>query len=384
MEDLPVHVMIDILSRLPVKTIIHCKFVCKKWLNLISDSYFANLHLSRSPASLMLHHNPDNGMRAPRKVGILKWVEVKDELDHHHLHHDPVMTFDLDLAPIFQHSQILPVGSVNGLICLWQYGPKSDNTYICNPITREYMILPRQQYYREGYAMIIYCFGVGSLTQEYKVIRIFQGDIPPDPTSSSRPSIVEAEVYTLGTCQWRSLGHVPYLLNGWSGPFLNGNAHWIVLDRDSPEELCTFDFDKETFELFPSPPVEIIEESQMHFQSLAVLKGCLCQSDTFESQFTIWVMKEYGIKESWHREVIIKESISPDLDWVMWEPVYLTEGLKDGTILMIYYEDKLLAYSPKTRTIEDTKIFNRYFTGMGYRPSFLKLQKFESESVYVL
>ncbi|KAL7583670.1 hypothetical protein Lser_V15G45564 [Lactuca serriola] len=385
MENLPVEVMVHILSRLPVKTIIHCKCVSKKWLDLISDSYFANLHLQKSPSSLMIHHNSENEMTDYHKPGILKWVEVEDELDHHRLHHDPVMRLDLNLAPIFQRSQILPVGSVNGLLCLWQFGQRKDNTYICNPITREYMILPRQQYYREGYAIIVYCFGVVSLTHEYKVIRIFQGDIPPiNPTSSSRPSLLEAEIYTLGTGKWRSLGHVAYWLNGFSGPFLNGYAHWIVVDDDSPQKLCAFDFDKETFELFPSPPVEIVEESQIHFYSLGVLKGCLCQSDTFDFQLTIWVMKEYGVKKSWRREVIIKQSVSRDLDWLMWEPVYLIEGLNDGTILMMYYQDKLLAYCPKRKTIEDKEIFDRHFTGMAYRPSFLKLQNFKSERVHVL
>ncbi|CAH1444710.1 unnamed protein product [Lactuca virosa] len=194
-------------------------------------------------------------------AGILKWVEVEDELDHHHLHHDPVMSLDLTIAPIFHWSEILPVGSVNGLICLWQCGPQHDNTYICNPVTREYMILPMQQFYKNDIAIIVvYCFGVGSLTQEYKVIRIFQGEIPEDSTSPCRPSLLEAEVYTLGTGQWRSLGHVPYCLNGTYGPFLNGHTHWIAFDEDSPETLCAFDFDNETFEMFPSPPEAIEDE----------------------------------------------------------------------------------------------------------------------------
>jgi len=144
MEDLPVPVMIDILSRLPVKTIIHCKCVCKKWLDLVSDSYFANLHLLRSPAGFMIHHTLVKGTTSYHEPGILKWVEIKDKLDHQYLQHDPVMSLDLNLSPIFQYSRVLSVGSVNGLICLWQHGFKTDNYFICNPITREYMILPRQ------------------------------------------------------------------------------------------------------------------------------------------------------------------------------------------------------------------------------------------------
>ncbi|CAH1444715.1 unnamed protein product [Lactuca virosa] len=129
MEDLPVPVMSDILSRLPVKTIIQCKCVCKKWLDLVSDSYFANLHLSRSPASLMIHHSSEINERA----GILKWVELENKVNHHNLQHDPAMSLDLNLAPIFQDAQILVVGSVNGLLCLWN-GLNSDNYFICNPV----------------------------------------------------------------------------------------------------------------------------------------------------------------------------------------------------------------------------------------------------------
>ncbi|KAL8239355.1 hypothetical protein R6Q59_015922 [Mikania micrantha] len=383
MEDLPSHIMVDILSRLPVKTIIHCKCVCSNWRNLVSDSHFADVHLSRSPASVMMHHCSEQDL-GYRKPGILKLLEIRNELDHQHLHHDPAMS--LDLKFVFQNTSLLQVGSVNGLMCLWEFADKRDNTFICNPITREYIILPRQEYYRESQAIIVYGFGIGLQTKEYKVVRIFQGDIPPKPGhETSRPSLLEAEVYTLGSGQWRSLGHAPYWLSGFHGPFLNGKAHWLVLDQDAPEKLCTFDMDNETFELFPSPPCEATEDSNViHFQSLAVLNGCLCQSDSqYDSQFTMWLMKEYGVKTSWHKVVVINQSISPDLVWLTWERVHLVEGLKDGSILMVYYEDKLLKYCPQRKTIEDVELFDRYFSGMAYRPGFLKLQSFESESVHL-
>lgn len=152
------------------------------------------------------------------------------------------------------------------------------------------MILPKQVYFRKSYAIIVYGFGVSSLTGEYKVVRIFQGDIPWDSTSTSRPSLLEGEIYTLGTGKWRSLGHVPYCLFGFHGPFLNGCAHWLVCDRDSPEAICSFDFEKESFQLVPSPPQS--SESGALFQGLG---GCLCKYKSWESEFVIWVMKEYGL-----------------------------------------------------------------------------------------
>ncbi|CAH1444713.1 unnamed protein product [Lactuca virosa] len=331
----------------------------------------------------MIYRNSEEEMTGGFETGILKWVEVEDELDHHRLHHDPVMSLDLNLAPIFQESQIHPVGSVDGLLCLWQLGKGKDNTYICNPITREYMILPRQQYYIERDSTSVYCFGVSSLTREYKVIRIFQKLIPPDFISTFQVilSQSEAEVYTLGTGQWRSLGHVPYWISTCSGPYLNGHAHWTLVGNDFPEKICAFDFDKETFELFPSPPYEAIEES--FGGTLGVLKGCLCRCDTYDSNMTVWVMKEYGIKNSWHKELVIKYIIKPDFDMLGLEPNFLIEGFKDGTFLMANNESNLIVYCPRRKTVVDREVFGGYFNGLPYRPSFHRLHNFKNERVHV-
>ncbi|KAJ9551650.1 hypothetical protein OSB04_015695 [Centaurea solstitialis] len=178
-------------------------------------------------------------------------------------------------------------GSVNGLICLYLYSPnlKSDRAYICNPVTREYVILPSKYHGREGLLEVIYGLGVSSLTGEYKVVSAFQVEILPNSNKPSQPSVLEAEVYTLGTGQWRSLVPIPitYRLNRFQefcGPFLNNHCHWIVSDN------------------------EILKENQFHGQSLAILKRCLCKLDTYHSELTIWVMKEYGINNSWHKEVV--------------------------------------------------------------------------------
>ncbi|XP_071730058.1 uncharacterized protein [Rutidosis leptorrhynchoides] len=112
---------------------------------------------------------------------------------------------------------------------------------------------------------------------------------------------------------------------------------------------------------------------------LGVLKGCLCCSyRTYEPcEFTIWMMKEYGIGNSWQKEVVINQSICPNLvlSWLTFQG-----SLKDGCILMMYDPGNLLVYCPDTRTFEETRFAD--VDAISYRPSFLKLQNFESESVY--
>ncbi|KAL4580327.1 hypothetical protein LXL04_016517 [Taraxacum kok-saghyz] len=360
-EDLPESIMADILSRLPVKKIIQSKCVCKQFQNIVLDSSFAHLHFSRSPTGFMILHF--GGFSSEILPGILTLVEVDDQLHHHRFLHDPVMNLDLNLSPNFQNFHCFQVGSVNGLICLAQFGLEIDDMYICNPSTREYIILPAQNSLDEDYENIVCCFGIGSLTHEYKVIRIFEID-----------EISEAKIYTLGTGQWRRLGHVPYSINESYAPFLNGHAHWITY---YPQKICVFNFDNETFELFPSPPS--IKESQIHLRRLGVLKGCLCVSDTYECKLVVWVMKEYGVKKSWYKELVIEYSVGSNFDLFFQQPKYPIEVFRDGEVLMTTFEAKLIVYCPTRNEIVDREIWDGYFKGLAYRPSFYRLHSFANE-----
>lgn len=68
----------------------------------------------------MIHHKFEKDITDYHNPRILKWVDMNDETDHHHLHHDRVMSLDLNLEPIFQRSRIIQVSVVNGLIILWE------------------------------------------------------------------------------------------------------------------------------------------------------------------------------------------------------------------------------------------------------------------------
>lgn len=71
--DLPAGIVANILSRLSIKTIGHCGCVCKKWHNLLSETYFVSLHLSRSPKGLIVH-------RTKRSINM---GELDDKFDYH-------------------------------------------------------------------------------------------------------------------------------------------------------------------------------------------------------------------------------------------------------------------------------------------------------------
>nr|GEV06778.1 F-box associated domain, type 1 [Tanacetum cinerariifolium] len=169
-----------------------------------------------------------------------------------------------------------------------------------------------------------------------------------------------------------SIGRQAPLINGL---YLDGHVHWIVRDEDCPEKICAFNFDNETFKLFPSPPFDAAKEHSINLRSMGVLNGCLSQCDSTYNDVTIWVMNEYGIKNSWYKMANVRQYMCPKL--LMFQPINLLHGLKDGGVLMVHYQEKLYAYYPGTNAIEDIRMFNGHFTGVTYRPSFVKLRDFE-------
>ncbi|KAF5814536.1 putative F-box domain-containing protein [Helianthus annuus] len=178
MEDLlPDDLMYNVLSRLPVKTIIRYKCVCKKWRDLVSDSYFVNLHLSRSREALMIFNYYE-----PFRPGNLMWVEIG--------HKALVQVKRLVLTEYCAHVScywLSQVGSVNGLICSAYH---CRGFLIYNPVLEECMHVPPPP---QEYETLSYGLGV-SRAGEYKLIHIFHRKISLD---SDELYTVEIEVYTL-------------------------------------------------------------------------------------------------------------------------------------------------------------------------------------------
>ncbi|KAL8107601.1 F-box protein At3g07870-like isoform X2 [Apium graveolens] len=369
--DLPADIVADILSRLPIMTIVHCRCVCKRWRHILSETYFVNLHLLRSPEGLVVHEM--SGLGEP---DIFKLGELDDQSDQHHIHHDPLMRFDLGLG--FERGERCLQGSVNGLICLWNCY-RGDATYICNPITREYIKLPDHKYIKKSYFIVTYGFGFVEASNQYKVICFAEGNF-----SSAKGSYKSrCGIYTLGTNKWRSLTHVPFLLCfPQNGILVSGNLHWLAYDeKDSTNDLvCTFDLEKELLQLTASAPQS---GGIIAYRSLGKLQGCLCLCDNTDSKFVIWVMKNYGMKESWIKEIIIFDATASCLRGIF-RPLKVW---KDETTLMLFRDAYLCTYNPGNKIFQVLDIFQRGFfdtlDAMVYVPSFITLKSFVSEKVSV-
>ncbi|KAL1814596.1 hypothetical protein ACET3Z_017170 [Daucus carota] len=369
--DLPAELLAEIVSRTPARTIVYCKSVCKKWRNILSESYFANLHLSRSSEEFIIHQGSRDD-----EYAILTLIELEDESEQHDIHPDPLMRFDLGLN--FECEVMCLSGSVNGLICIEDNYEES--VYICNPITQEYIYLENPDT-KKSYLSMHYGFGFAETNNQYKVVRFYLDRCLS--TENSCPSTegsykLGSEVYTLGTATWRDLGHIPFHISGCDiGIYVSGNLHWLA---DEDKIICTFDLDREIYQPMAAAPWG----SENAFRSLGVLKGCLCICDnTPYSELAIWVMRDYGVEDSWTKEfVTYTHLIHGDIHTDM---IRILKVFKDGTVLLYSESFQLFTYHPQHQTLQhhiypggdlDT------FDAQTYVPNFMSLHSFELEEVF--
>ncbi|ONI29226.1 hypothetical protein PRUPE_1G188300 [Prunus persica] len=249
---IPEEILIDILLRLPVKSLVRFMCVCKSWRDLIESSSFIGRHLNRNVKN--------HGLTF--LVG-LECNEVKPKIRHSIFSNETFKATCLDMGGFGLY------GSSNGLVCL---SCKSLDLHcpvtICNPSIMKFVRLPvtnvscppKYQY------RCVLTFGFNSRLNDYKVVRLV--------TFIRGKKCNEVEVYSLSTNSWKSIGVIPPWIHalGWhSGRAVsNGIAYWIMGRGEGDSfHLVSFDTGSEVFEqvLLPEAIVEGLEGVEGEIQA---------------------------------------------------------------------------------------------------------------------
>lgn len=142
----------NILSTLPIKTLLRCTSVCKSWYSLITSPSFISTHLNRNkqqdPPLLLLSHCSEH----PRK-------------EHFSIHHDNPTVDDYAELDFPFHSvnwYFRIVGSCNGVVCL----SDDDRCYVhtiilWNPSIRKSFNLPRPSVVFQTHGPFMHSIGFG-------------------------------------------------------------------------------------------------------------------------------------------------------------------------------------------------------------------------------
>ncbi|XP_004292837.1 PREDICTED: F-box protein At3g07870-like [Fragaria vesca subsp. vesca] len=369
-QHLPKDLLIEILSWLPAKTILTCKFVCKTWLLVISEPRFISLHHSRSAAGILIQvwGSPRNRNFARR----LLFTQVdKCAGDSDNLVMEKMTFTTKNTAPV---NVFEVANSCNGFICLC--GTQVSSMIVCNPLLNEYITVLTTNNNKLGN---LGGLGWSSVTNEYKLLRTFY-------RAPGERNTLEAEVYTIGSGVWRSIGKAPtdrVVLP--FNAFLHGVLHFAPVYSTGSRLIHCFDFEREQFRALPPPSSDQLKlKFNIGSVTLGVWETCLtyCVSDVDATKFELWTMKEYGVGESWTKALVIENVYPREFLADSYEPILF---LADGEILMVYNDRIIVRYNPKTKTFKKTKIIQtrlNSFQSVAYSPCFESLlRSFKGEEV---
>lgn len=330
---LPDDVLANIFFRLPAKTVLDCRCVCKFWRSVISNSSFLCDYNYRS------FNNKNN-----TRLILSRYDDTRKREEIMTLHND-----DESFAEHFEEfefpfdhglSNYLLIGFSCGLVCFLESSKAENFTksiLIWNPsvgysfktfpieppvskIFRPYSANGPYVQSSEGKPLVsCFAFGFDPRSFDYKVVRIVYNCL------YSKRSIEIVDVFALSTGNWQNItaSAPPYVIKESSvTAYVNGAIHWIgYYDASHVERLVSqliiavFDLHDEVFKELKLPSemmkeaIEIGHDDRQKI-SIGVIRNSLAllhyhsNSRNAMSIFygcSVWVMNEYGAMESWTR-----------------------------------------------------------------------------------
>ncbi|XP_050264263.1 F-box/kelch-repeat protein At3g23880-like [Quercus robur] len=314
-------IVLNILARLPVKSLLRFRCVCKSWDSLITSPYFISTHLYINNVdrgdyivNMPWYVNPSSPPYSNRPV-------ITFYCDHDGF--DKI--FEFEIPSRFPPYQANLVGSCNGLLCLefqvweerWQAASKTAIIYLWNPSIRKLKRLPDIMFDCFFDCFIPLGFAYHSEDNDYKVVKI---------SYYSRRKL-EVEVYTSKSDSWRTLEDLDVSLRPKTDdfgfhfslpiPFFGGALHWLVdiiqgEEKHKTEMILSFDVNNETFEELAVPD-RCFDGAGNEFDGkcISLFRGklALIRLETVgEQSFAcVWAIKEYGKHKSWNKPLVVRE-----------------------------------------------------------------------------
>ncbi|XP_010511713.1 PREDICTED: putative F-box protein At1g70960 [Camelina sativa] len=365
-ETLPLDLQMDILSRLPLKSLVKCIVISKQWASLIRGEDFKNLYLRRSSTRPRLMFWVKRSLPHPPEHEALWYHSVYDQeeklmysrYDKEVLCHSVYQEEEPLLSSGQQQLRIPrePMGSrvsqpVRGLICL-QLNTKF---VICNPGTKMFRTLPEIQ--ANERKTIDSFFGYDEASKVFKVLCVTWW-------KQSR----RYQICTVGSGgeTWRRIkckrDHEPYT----EGLFKGGVLYYGAHDTNSDKSLIMcFNLTSENFSVIDLP-------KQINFTrrgwDVVNYNGKIAVSimvDEYTGLLRIWARNEIGV---WLKEDIVvsgwKETIE-NRRWIetvenrRWFRFIGTIGTKELVFAPDSFVDEaptVLYYNTETQKLRRFKI----------------------------
>ncbi|XP_015898726.1 F-box/kelch-repeat protein At3g23880-like [Ziziphus jujuba] len=310
-SSLPKELMIEILLRLPPKSLGRFKLVCKKWFSTINSFSFSVQHA--------LHQNHANNA-SNLCLAFAHEIETKRRLSYYALEAMQTVLLQHYYAPLID--QLIPMKTIrvdstcNGLVFFSDLNLAKWGLW--NPTTGQAKILPSSSFQAldeslspRWYNCKHVGFGFDTKSMDYKVVMIHKLFIGSDT--------VVVEIYSLEKNSWTTIAtysHEVLQINHWCfGVFSNGMISWKASyykekdGRTLHDKIIMLDMSSGTIitTLFPSTVSDLHPSSKSNKRDCLVFKESLtlvhCYDSTSWSRktFDIWVLGKYGDNESWKK-----------------------------------------------------------------------------------
>ena len=180
-HDLPDEIVLEILTRLPVKSLLRFRCVSKSWYSSIANPNFISTHFINNHHDAYFIHEPNVSLFRSHSHEVCTLASNRT--------FETISEFRI---PFTFHSSFPKIlGSCNGILCFSDYFMSACNDiYLLNPSIRKFKRLPDTCLTQ--LSNVALWFGYDSLNNDYKVVRIsltrFEPMLPP-----------EAEVYSLSS-----------------------------------------------------------------------------------------------------------------------------------------------------------------------------------------
>ncbi|XP_027921322.1 F-box/kelch-repeat protein At3g23880-like [Vigna unguiculata] len=287
---LPQELIIKILLRLPVKSLVRFKCVCKSWLSLISDSHFSLSHFEQTATRTerLVFFEPS----APEVRSIDVNAPLYDD--------SASAVLNLNFLPPKPYDVRIR-GSCRGFVLL----ECCQSLWLWNPSTGVHKQLSSSPTMPNKDPMLLtflFGFGYDSSTDDYLVVKVLR-------MAFSCVSGNRVEILSLRANAWKEIEgiHFSYLncFNDMKvGLLFNGALHWVVSRYDLGKNvIVVFDLRKRSFSEIPLP-----REFDWDFNTcdLVVLGkiprlcvvGCCSPAE-------LWVMEEYKDPSSWTKTIVV-------------------------------------------------------------------------------
>ncbi|CAJ2663126.1 unnamed protein product [Trifolium pratense] len=331
---LPFDLIVEILCRLPVKLLVQLRCLCKSFYSLISDPKFARKHLCLS---------------IKRRRYILSSINDSNKLLFFDSPIPSTSSFTLTQLnhPFTSENNGYPkplsLSSCDGILC---FVFDDNSTILWNPSIRKFKLLSPLKNPMKS-VICSSSFGYDHFNENYKVIAI----------TFSKDKGNEVNVHALGTDSWRTIEDYPCPHPIYRpGVLVSGAVNWMVYDASSNSSvIVSLDLEKESYQKFSHPYLE-----NDYYSNLGVVEGCLCIFAHWKMLFDVWIMNEYGNKESWTRLYsCVPFTVDRGLH-LRPNALYIS---KDNQLLMDFYEfnsnkSMFVDYDLKNGTLKSFEIQN--------------------------